>query len=517
MDSTRLVHLFWIPLLVYLVWFLERFAWFDGIASIANDSVNYLVMARHYSPWTGESPAIATAWQYEDFPPLFPMLLAYSGAAYSFYWSHVMVTVTGLLSLILLYYLVLRRTHSSVLASALPALVILMPGFLFALQGILSETLYLLLSLLAIVAYGRGKVSYYRIIVLGCLVAMALLTRTVGFSLWMALGIVLAIRLLKGKSGAREVIVMLLMPLVFYYVVITLWGAEADSHYPGVLQRSFAGDESLVTVLATNFSGMFDAWRTFWQIYWHDGLWVQNLFVTGIGIVSLVSAVYLIIRQPEDLVAWYVLAYLSILALWPHPGQMVRLVMPIVPLMLVLVLQVIATMGLGAVLNSHRKWLFGMVLVSMGVVIVPAHGYLNERIDHALSRNMQPMSDYLRILSYEEAWKDLVIQQQMIDDFASLRTIVQPDVRLLYYVPAYTALLSDVNTTRLDLNADASRMREQISNSGAEYLLLTYYHPREKRSNANALVSSHFEDITQELACSHREGIKVSCLYRIVR
>jgi hypothetical protein len=53
-----------------------RFVWQPSLASLADDSVSYLVMAQVFSPYQAASPAVAEAFPREAFyPPLFPLLL----------------------------------------------------------------------------------------------------------------------------------------------------------------------------------------------------------------------------------------------------------------------------------------------------------------------------------------------------------------------------------------------------------------------------------------------------------
>jgi len=53
------------------------FVWQPGLASFADDSVSYLVIAQVFSPWQSASPPVADAFVREAFyPPLFPLALA---------------------------------------------------------------------------------------------------------------------------------------------------------------------------------------------------------------------------------------------------------------------------------------------------------------------------------------------------------------------------------------------------------------------------------------------------------
>ena len=136
---------------------------------------------------------------------------------------------------------------------------------------------------------------------------------------------------------------------------------------------------------------------------------------------------------------------------------------------------------------------------------------------YANDNRVLPLADYFRIVSIDEAWHDLLVQKQMIEDFSSLDKYLKPADTLMYYVPAYPAILSNRSSLKLDVDSDVERMRSQIINSVASHLMLTYYHPRKKRKNVNALIDQYFEDITRKVYCSELEGQRISCLYKIDR
>src|SRR3972149_10516568 len=66
-----------------------RFVWHPVLASFADDSVSYLVMAQVFSPWQAAIPPVAEAFSHEAFyPPLFPALLGLLGAAHDTALAH---------------------------------------------------------------------------------------------------------------------------------------------------------------------------------------------------------------------------------------------------------------------------------------------------------------------------------------------------------------------------------------------------------------------------------------------
>ena len=123
--------------------------------------------------------------------------------------------------------------------------------------------------------------------------------------------------------------------LVGVVVFMWFWGPERESHYLLVLHDQMAAHESGFDIkgIATQLLSILDAWQTYWMIYW-----VSELSVTYIVILCLLLAAviecYLRLKA-NKIDAWYVFLYLLILMMWPHPGQMLRLLFPISPLLLI--------------------------------------------------------------------------------------------------------------------------------------------------------------------------------------
>jgi len=157
MGRTRLIHSIWPLLLAYLSYLMYHLAFFDSLSSIANDSVNYIAMARHYSPWIDESKAIHHVWPLQDFPPLFPVLLAMTGAAHSFLYAHALVVLIGLSSLYFLYRISKVLLGNEIASIGVVIMFALSPGYILGLQGILSEALYLLLSMMFLLYFRQDR------------------------------------------------------------------------------------------------------------------------------------------------------------------------------------------------------------------------------------------------------------------------------------------------------------------------------------------------------------------------
>jgi hypothetical protein len=82
---------------------IVAFCWHSVIATIGDDSVSYLTLARHFSPWNPDPLAARWAPYFSNFPPLFPLLLALTGGAYDLLVAHMVVAAGGIASLFLVH------------------------------------------------------------------------------------------------------------------------------------------------------------------------------------------------------------------------------------------------------------------------------------------------------------------------------------------------------------------------------------------------------------------------------
>ena len=124
------------------------FVWQPTLATFADDSVSYLVMAQVFSPWQAATPAVAAAFSREAFyPPLFPMVLALAGAAHQIAWAHVLTALLLAACLPLVYLLGARWLEDRRAAVAAVLCVALLPALWVNAKGILSEPLFCLLLL----------------------------------------------------------------------------------------------------------------------------------------------------------------------------------------------------------------------------------------------------------------------------------------------------------------------------------------------------------------------------------
>src|SRR3979411_2178352 len=95
-------HAPFLPLLLLVVPAMIHFTGSDAIASIGDDSIAYLMLARHI---LNPEDVLNRAWvgYQSHFPPLFPAVLAITGGASNLAIAHQAVAVAAILSIVLVY------------------------------------------------------------------------------------------------------------------------------------------------------------------------------------------------------------------------------------------------------------------------------------------------------------------------------------------------------------------------------------------------------------------------------
>src|SRR5829696_8739277 len=123
------------------------FAWQDELATFADDSASYLTLA-HYFAGTNDFAA-EWAGYHSNFPPLFPLVLALSGGVTNLHVAYVGVALCAAGGIALFYrHAAAEMGERGGLVAAL--LFLCTATAWVSLKGVLSEPLYLLMSMAAL-------------------------------------------------------------------------------------------------------------------------------------------------------------------------------------------------------------------------------------------------------------------------------------------------------------------------------------------------------------------------------
>jgi hypothetical protein len=494
----------------YLAWTAARIALHDGLTSIADDSSNYLVMARYLSPWLPAGEAVREAWMLQYFPPLFPLLLALSGASQSLLAAHLLVLVLAAFALPALWRLYAREFGLGAgAASALLAIVVLSPGFLLGLQGVLSESLFLLLTAL-LLALDRSRPGADLRAAL--LLAAAMLTRSAGAVLLLAVLAQAGVEVACRRRRLRDALAMPAVALLCWLSASWLLSPPATGEYAGIW-RALAeraihpGDFAPARFLGTQATALFESWCTFFVVYWTaDRPALPAL--AGLAAVPCLAGLLMRLRA-NRLDAWYAAGTLAMLLAWPYPGQMLRFLFPLVPVLL--------AQGAWCTVWLARRLRLPLLPPAAGIALLalalPPHAWLHGRLALARELGMVPVYEWLRRPGAADARRELGLQNRMLHDLRELAGDVGPRQVVAFYEPSYVVLLANRHAIPLPMPA-----RVESVAGRADFVLLTAIHPRQSRVGVDGLALPPQELARLRLVWCHAdplEGQPSGCLYRI--
>ena len=463
-----------------------HFGWHDGIATVSDDSVSYLSLA-HWLAGDASNPYLAKwTWWQAHFPPLFPLLLVATGAWRHLEWAHVLVASLEIAAVAIFYAYAAARLESRRGALAVVALFIVAPVAWVHVLGILSETLFLALSLAALLWHelrlagraGRG-VDW---LVFGVLVALASLTRLVGLALIAAL----ALQALVAWIGRREapplraIFLAVLPTALLLGAWLWLRPIQGGDKYEGILASSLHNWISVPgAMLPVATQSLADAWISAFTV--DPGVhFVMRGAFTVVGLVALAGAVRA--ARANRLEGWYVLIFAAVLFGWVFgEGVTRRLLYPIVPLALLHAALATRAMlppfALGA---RGEAFALGSAAALQVLLCLPALAQVQEKsFDRApvlegFAYSYADVTDYYTSHG-GEARKHAAGQVATIAGLEALEKATPPDARVMWMRPEYVALLGHRDGVPWYFRWDSKELARQVRATGTTHLVLSRY------------------------------------------
>jgi len=510
-------------------WLLPGFAAFrvlhaiivpDALASLADDSSNYLVMARCLSPWHAPGVAELSVCDQQYFPAGFPLLLGLTGAAGSLPLAHLLVLAAFAASLPCVWAHVSAVLRSPALAHVLVACFVVLPGTLLGLQGILSESWYLLLTSCFFLFLTRGDAairhSRVRAGVMGAVLGLLVCARSIGIVLVFAVFAMLVRAAVSRFRGDRDRPVSWAIPVVALMVaggIHRLFPPARTPHdYSAIWGNLLQSVQDGPAYIASQALALAQAWASYIALYWTDDRPLVWMSMVGLLAVTLTGLLRRLLRNELD--AWYVSAYLFVLTVWPFPGQMLRFLFPVMPLLMLQGAWLLVELARSYPQARLAGWLAPALALS---VAFPAHAFLLGRAELARAQGLNPVYEWLRKPGAEEARRELGLQNAMMADLALFRDALPADAVVAFYEPSYVALIAGKRALALPYPVDEAAWRS-VRNAGASHVLLTRIHPRLSRPTINGLAVAAAAPPELRLLWYSREplqGLEASCLYEI--
>ncbi len=466
------------------------FTWQPGLASLYDDSVFYLMMAQAMSPFGSASAAVMSAAPFDTYPPFLPLLLALGGGAFDWHVAHAIVSMAFAASVFLLGIYTRQVTGSGPMGIMAALIYAVMPGTWLNIKGILSEFPYMALSFAALVLHQRWHAaapSVTRAVVLGLLFAALVLTRTVGVALVAAIAAAETCRWWKERDRRRLIGAALVVAVPA--IITALWillrpssGQDAYAEFGARVAEAArtGGGTWALTLLSANASAVIDAWLNALLIFWGEWWRPKFLLAVALGIAALAALAWRALRAQAD--ALYCFAFLAIVLAWPFPGQMYRLALPVIPVAMVALLWAWRELLVRYRPGTEARAPWGAVL-PLALCVPPTLFYIAERAnagsEGAPGARMSEIAEFYRVPSGPSAAVNAAAQIGVFEDLRRIGTTTPIDARVMWYSPAYVALLSGRRAFRLERPADTGELEAQLRASGADYLYLAQLHPRD--------------------------------------
>jgi 4-amino-4-deoxy-L-arabinose transferase-like glycosyltransferase len=425
------------------------FSWQEVIASLGDDSVSYLTLARYLSPFSSDPLIAPWAKYHSHFPPLFPLLLVFTGGAQDLLAAHLAVGACALLALAFVYRYASLRLGGALAGVFVALLFLLTPSAWVSIRGILSEPLYLALSLAALIYHDRrleaggGK---RELLVFGLLVAAAYLARVAGIALIAAYAAHVAVRAIARRKLPTH---WTLVPLVLPFALAALWlflRPRPDMDNYGLTLHAIAEHWLKDPGVAAISTGtLLGGWMA--SFTGHSGVGsAMRLFFGALGFMGVIGALLGARRNRLD--SWYVLASLAMLFLWVFPeDNSRRLLYPVLPLLLVHAAEALAAACAPLKMALHERrvllagWAFVAVMTMPATLLVLEKALDRETLVPGFAYTPSGMTPYYSTVNIAQARALAGEHAAMLAGLESLDRVTPPGSRVMWMRPEYVALL----------------------------------------------------------------------------
>lgn len=458
------------------------FVWQPTLATFADDSVSYLVMAQVFSPWQAASPAVAAAFAREAFyPPLFPLFLALAGAAHHVAWAHALTALLVAGWIPLVYVLGARWLEDRRAAAAVALCVALLPALWVNAKGILSEPLFGLMLLATFCAIDGVGSERRRPWLPALLMTAMMLARTAALPMIAAYALWALTRRAQPVASRARAALPAAVAIAAYGAWVLLRPAEtADSYARIVLDYggAFLGAQSPVAAIGASLlrqaNAVGESWLAAVLLFWVEGRPARPLLACAIGALALVGMTMRLLAGKPD--GWMTAAYLATLLAWPFYDQMGRFLFPILPVLALYAF--VAAAGALRLLRRPAALGHGLIAILVLSLTAPALAFIAQRAQ-APGRHAE-IIDWYSTPDLAEARARAQRHLDLFDDMEEIARLTRPEDRIMWVAPAYIALLAGRRGIAAPESALApSAYRQAVRDSGADYVFLSLYHPRD--------------------------------------
>ena len=454
------------------------FCWHPVVASLADDSVSYLTLAAWIAPWGNE---LAKPWApyVSHFPPLFPLLLVATGGAQDFLVAHLVVGACAVASVPVVHAYASRALGSDRAGLLATLLYAMTPGYWISMHGILSEPLFVVLTVGALAwQFRKPDEGVRREVVLGLLIGLACLTRVAGVALVAAYAVHCSVGAIAGRKLPRP---SSLLPVVIPAVLYGMW----------MLLKPHGETNSYGSFLAA----IIDRWRhdpDFWPATWSTffGGWVA-LFECNSQVAASTRGVFLVVgllavagaldgARRNRLDAWYLLASLAMVWVWNFPERMMmRLAFPVLPLMLVhaaLALRSLCALARRAQYAPRAlfaAWILAVVLVAPATAGLASKALDRDPIAPGLRYSLASVTDYYTQVNRDLARAVALTNSIPLVGLSMVERQTPPGSPVMWVRPEYVASIAHRPAVPFYFSWDRAELARHVRDSGTRYLVFS--------------------------------------------
>lgn len=444
----------------YVAW-----AWSSVLGGFGGDNAIYLLSAQYLSPFSDHSAVSAAFFKSGPYPPLYPLVLAMTGGGQSLLSAHLVTATCLIVALYLLYRWQRALALSRAEATAISALIAMVPGVYLQSLEILSENLYLCLTLLALFSYERANTSSGNrwLAVTALAVASAMLTRTAGVALLAAFVVHL---LSKKRSKAIIFAIIALFPPLLWHLL------GNHSSYAGSFMRVYAHDPvgSVVAHIGDQMRALGYGWVGNFSSSRSLGTSIPALLIGGVALAGL------LVRLREwKFDAVYVAFYLLILLVWPFPGEAERFMVVILPILFVHGFLLLRRVRRAPLFGAQRPVADLLFLAVISIIVLP-------QLVLTASRFAQSVPEQLVRFKRTPGWYQGTTQEGLLSLYSSYaitsalesaRGAVPAGNCVLSIKPSVTAYYVGVMSMSPPLSSvPEPDFRRQLETEGCHYLMM---------------------------------------------
>jgi len=456
-----------------------RFAGHGPIASVGDDSLSYLDLARLFAGAAG--PHLAPWIPFETrFPPLFPLALAAAGGATDTDTAHLVVALFAVAATAMVWRYGTLRLRGPAAGLALMAAFLLTPSAWISIRGILSESMYLCIVVAALDCHARfleGRAaSAAAWLGFGTLVAAAVLTRAAGIALVAAFIVQAAIAHARGTAPGRWRPVLALVPVAAAQAAWLVLRPEASGGAYGRLagQLLAAWVQAPIAVAGLAAHSLFGGWMESFLAEASGSVPIQCVFA-ALGALALAGSIRA--ARANRLDGWYALASVALAFTWVFSEDAARrLLYPVLPVLLLHAAEMaIALARRGG--SRGTALLVGAGLALPALLCVPAFALVQQKsLDRApvfpwARYALADMTDYYRVVNLQRARALGAKNAAVLAGLEAIGRTTEPGARVMWMRPDYVALLGGRDSVPFYYDGGPDALARRVVESRADYVV----------------------------------------------